>query len=83
MILRSSPPLRPGASRHALAHPPARRSIHRRTGRALRTSSGLHCLRAVPRHTVAVRDSKNPAGPMLALSPAAWVRFIGRPARGR
>ncbi|MFI9250493.1 DUF397 domain-containing protein [Streptomyces sp. NPDC053069] len=37
----------------------------------------------VPRHTVAVRDSKNPAGPMLALSPAAWVRFVGRPARGR
>lgn len=25
--------------------------------------------------TVAVRDSKNPAGPMLALSPNAWRTF--------
>ncbi|MBL1102260.1 DUF397 domain-containing protein [Streptomyces coffeae] len=26
-------------------------------------------------HTVAVRDSKNPRGPVLRFSPAAWVAF--------
>ena len=27
-------------------------------------------------HVVAVRDSKNPAGPALTFSPAAWTSFI-------
>jgi hypothetical protein len=26
--------------------------------------------------TVAVRDSKDPAGPILRLAPAAWARFV-------
>jgi hypothetical protein len=26
---------------------------------------------------VAVRDSKNPAGPILAVSPTAWRAFLG------
>ncbi|MER6567365.1 DUF397 domain-containing protein [Streptomyces sp. NPDC001093] len=34
-------------------------------------------------HTVAVRDSKNPLGPILTLSPAAWARFAGHLARSR
>ena len=27
-------------------------------------------------HMVAVRDSKNPAGPALTVSPAAWASFV-------
>lgn len=26
---------------------------------------------------VAMRDSKNPAGPVLVLTPGAWARFLG------
>ncbi|WEO96364.1 DUF397 domain-containing protein [Streptomyces sp. FXJ1.172] len=32
-------------------------------------------------HTIAVRDSKNAAGPILTLSPAAWAPFAGHLAR--
>ncbi|MFE0690720.1 DUF397 domain-containing protein [Streptomyces xiamenensis] len=28
------------------------------------------------RTTVAVRDSKQPTGPVLSLAPAAWTRFL-------
>ncbi|MEU4045558.1 DUF397 domain-containing protein [Streptomyces antibioticus] len=31
--------------------------------------------------TIHVRDSKNPAGPTLALSPAAWGDFLSRTVR--
>ncbi|OKI89355.1 DUF397 domain-containing protein [Micromonospora sp. CB01531] len=31
---------------------------------------------------VAVRDSKDPAGPVLVFSPAAWTAFTGAPPRG-
>ncbi|MEV6407560.1 MULTISPECIES: DUF397 domain-containing protein [Streptomyces] len=27
-------------------------------------------------HTINIRDSKNPTGPTLALSPAAWAHFL-------
>jgi hypothetical protein len=27
-------------------------------------------------HVVAVRDSKDPAGPALTFSPAAWISFV-------
>ncbi len=30
---------------------------------------------------VAVRDSKDPAGPVLVFSPAAWAAFAGAPPR--
>ena len=46
-------------------------------------NAGQECVevaRNLP-HTVAVRDSKNPAGPILTLSPAAWDRFAGHLAR--
>lgn len=33
-------------------------------------------------HTVPVRDSKNPAGPVLTLTPAAWSAFVAYAARG-
>jgi uncharacterized protein DUF397 len=29
-------------------------------------------------HTIHVRDSKNPLGPQLALSPTAWTGFLAR-----
>ncbi|GIJ30150.1 hypothetical protein Vqi01_53120 [Micromonospora qiuiae] len=32
---------------------------------------------------VAVRDSKDPAGPVLAFGPAAWQAFVTRIARSR
>ncbi|MEU5751715.1 DUF397 domain-containing protein [Streptomyces sp. NPDC047829] len=41
---------------------------------------GGNCLEvaALPRHaTVAVRDSKTPAGPVLTLSPATFAAFVG------
>ncbi|MER5929949.1 DUF397 domain-containing protein [Streptomyces sp. NPDC002054] len=28
-------------------------------------------------HTIHVRDSKNPAGPTLAVAPASWAEFTG------
>ncbi len=31
---------------------------------------------------VAVRDSKDPVGPVLVFSPAAWAAFTGAPPRG-
>ncbi|SBT53079.1 DUF397 domain-containing protein [Micromonospora auratinigra] len=31
---------------------------------------------------VAVRDSKDPAGPVLVFSPTAWAAFTGAPPRG-
>jgi Domain of unknown function (DUF397) len=43
-------------------------------------NAGQECVevaRNIP-HTVAVRDSKNAAGPILTLSPDAWVRFAGQ-----
>ena len=33
--------------------------------------------------TVAVRDSKNPAGPRLAITPAGWSAFVSRVQDGR
>ncbi|MGZ3115239.1 DUF397 domain-containing protein [Streptomyces sp. H62] len=41
---------------------------------------GGQCLEvaALPHHaTVAVRDSKTPAGPVLTLSPATFAAFVG------
>ncbi|WP_223777682.1 DUF397 domain-containing protein [Streptomyces sp. 135] len=32
--------------------------------------------------TIHVRDSKNPAGPQLALEPQAWTRFVRHASRG-
>ncbi|MFH9420774.1 DUF397 domain-containing protein [Streptomyces sp. NPDC017529] len=34
-------------------------------------------------HTIAIRDSKNPTGPILRLSPDAWVSFQTAVAGGR
>lgn len=33
---------------------------------------------AWPSGAVAVRDSKNPDGPILTFSPAAWRRYVAR-----
>ncbi|CAL9520244.1 DUF397 domain-containing protein [Streptomyces werraensis] len=35
---------------------------------------------AIAPRTVHVRDSKTPAGPRLALTPAAWTRFVAHAA---
>ncbi|GGW63392.1 DUF397 domain-containing protein [Streptomyces galilaeus] len=38
---------------------------------------GGECLElAACPHTINIRDSKNPTGPTLALSPAAWAHFL-------
>ncbi len=37
---------------------------------------------AVLPEAVAVRDSKDPAGPTLVFSPTAWAAFTGAPPRG-
>ncbi len=37
--------------------------------------TGGNCVEAAAGRTVAVRDSKNPNGPTLAVSPHAWRRF--------
>ncbi|MCL6733195.1 DUF397 domain-containing protein [Streptomyces neyagawaensis] len=34
-------------------------------------------------HTIHVRDSKNPTGPTLTLSPAAWTEFVCHSAQRR
>jgi hypothetical protein len=39
--------------------------------------SGDDCIEvAASPTTIRIRDSKNPAGPQLALSPTAWTEFI-------
>jgi len=40
------------------------------------TSSTGNCVEVVFGQTVALRDSKNPAGPMITMSPAAWRAFL-------
>jgi hypothetical protein len=41
------------------------------------TDEGPDCVEvAAAPATVLVRDSKNPAGPRLALAPAAWMTFL-------
>ncbi|MEU6989833.1 DUF397 domain-containing protein [Streptomyces sp. NPDC046465] len=43
------------------------------------TADEPSCVEVAPAPpTVHVRDSKNPDGPQLAVTPAAWVEFIGR-----
>ncbi|SPF06593.1 DUF397 domain-containing protein [Streptomyces sp. MA5143a] len=38
---------------------------------------GGECLEIFPGpHAIRIRDSKNPAGPHLALSPTAWATFL-------
>ncbi|MER7567991.1 DUF397 domain-containing protein [Streptomyces sp. NPDC048523] len=41
------------------------------------SGEGGQCLEvAVTPHTIHLRDSKNPTGPHLTLSPAAWSAFL-------
>ncbi|MEU2301051.1 DUF397 domain-containing protein [Streptomyces antibioticus] len=45
------------------------------------SGEGGECLEvATCTHTIHIRDSKNPAGPNLALSPAAWADFLAHAA---
>ncbi|GAA2504082.1 DUF397 domain-containing protein [Streptomyces gobitricini] len=42
------------------------------------TNDGPDCVEvATAVNTIRVRDSKNPAGPQLAVTPAAWSAFLG------
>ncbi|MDX2935920.1 DUF397 domain-containing protein [Streptomyces ipomoeae] len=41
------------------------------------------CVEVAPcPHTIHIRDSKNPLGPTLTLSPTAWTGFLPYAARG-
>ncbi|MEU1038446.1 DUF397 domain-containing protein [Streptomyces sp. NPDC005551] len=45
------------------------------------SASGDDCVEvALTPATIHVRDSKDPQGARLALSPAAWAAFVSRPA---
>ncbi|SCL16092.1 DUF397 domain-containing protein [Micromonospora inyonensis] len=55
--------------------------IHARWRKSTRSSSnGGNCVEVADNllDIVAVRDSKNPAGPALTFSPAAWRAFIAQ-----
>lgn len=56
---------------HDLAHARWRTSSH--------SGSGDQCVEVAPlaRDLCAVRDSKDPAGPALVLTPDAWRAFLG------
>ena len=42
-------------------------------------SNGGNCIQvAATFHAIAVRDSKDPHGPVLAFSPQQWKRFAGQ-----
>ena len=43
-------------------------------------NAGQECLEVASNipGAVAVRDSKDPAGPVVTVSPAAWSAFVGR-----
>ncbi|MEU7588723.1 DUF397 domain-containing protein [Micromonospora sp. NPDC049230] len=44
-----------------------------------RSGSNANCVEVAElTHVIAVRDSKDPAGPVLAFDRAAWSRFVGR-----
>jgi hypothetical protein len=43
--------------------------------------SNGNCIEVADGQLVAVRDSKDPSGPVLAFSPAAWRAFIKRGGR--
>ena len=44
-------------------------------------SGGGDCVEVAPRpHTIHIRDSKNPDGPRLTVSPGAWADFLRTPA---
>ena len=46
--------------------------------------SGGNCLEVAPcPHTIHIRDSKNPDGPVLTVSDESWAAFVGRYARTR
>jgi hypothetical protein len=55
---------------HPLANVPWRKSSH--SG-----SNGGNCVEvaALPNHSLAVRDSKDPDGPVLTFTPAEWRTF--------
>ncbi|MDX3074715.1 DUF397 domain-containing protein [Streptomyces sp. MI02-7b] len=47
-------------------------------------TEGSNCVEVAPTpHAVHVRDSKDPQGPALTFTPAAWVAFVGAVATGR
>ncbi|MFF9346759.1 DUF397 domain-containing protein [Streptomyces sp. NPDC014734] len=46
----------------------------RKSSYSATASECVEIARNIP-HTVAVRDSKNPAGPVLIVAPAAWDAF--------
>ena len=44
--------------------------------------SGGQCVEVAPcPHTIHIRDSKNPDGPILTVSDESWAAFVGRYAR--
>jgi hypothetical protein len=49
-----------------------------------RGSDGGECVEvaAIPNHRVAIRDSKNPEGPALLLSPTAFAAFVSAASAG-
>lgn len=52
--------------------------------KALRSLGNGNCVEVAPVAAgVAVRDSKDPAGPMLSLDAQAWRSFAGAARRGR
>lgn len=42
-----------------------------------------NCVEAAPGHTVAIRDSKNPDGPALAVGARQWEKFTAAIRSGR
>ncbi|MCZ0987878.1 DUF397 domain-containing protein [Streptomyces diastatochromogenes] len=45
--------------------------------------SGGDCVEvATCPHTIHIRDSKNPTGPRLSVSPTAWADFLGHSTTG-
>jgi hypothetical protein len=74
---RAASPGRPGPTGPAR---PVGAVIWRRGSRS--GSSGGQCVEvAAARDRVAVRDSKDPAGPVLTFAPTAWRAFLASPPR--
>jgi hypothetical protein len=50
-----------------------------------RSGNGAECVEVTTRHpgTVAVRDSKDPRGPVLTVAPAGWQDFVADVKAGR
>ena len=64
-----------------MTHPDLSRAVWRKSSRSNGYAACVEVAHVHP--SVAIRDSKNTAGPALAVQPDGWSEFVGRVRFGR